>query len=101
MKKLPPWKRVEADFRLWSFYVYHKTSYATERDPTLRFGKALCASLEPIRDRQKVWKWWDKYSRDNSARRRKAADTLEQETDEQEGMSNGTVQDRPAEIDPG
>lgn len=80
-KKLPDWKQVVADFRLWSFHVYYSKSYATEQDLTLRFAKALCASVAPIADEKRVWQWWNQYQRDNAARGRRAADD-EPDTDE-------------------
>jgi len=51
------WREIEADFRLWSFRVYYDKTFANEPDQTLRFGKALIASLEPIRDRGLVIQW--------------------------------------------
>lgn len=76
--RMPAWKDVEAEFRLWSFHVYYANSYATEQDLTLRFGKALCASIALIADRDKVWTWWNKYQRNNKLRRRTLGGNLEE-----------------------
>lgn len=52
------WTRIERQFRVWSFRVYYDKLYATETDNTLRFAKAIIASSQPIRDRQKVLEWY-------------------------------------------
>lgn len=51
------WEEIEADFREWSFHVYYKRTFKNEHEPILRFLKALKASAQPIRDRQKVLDW--------------------------------------------
>ena len=48
---------IEDDFRLWSFHVYYNKSFADELDLTVRFAKALMASVQPIRDRSLVEEW--------------------------------------------
>lgn len=52
------WDQIEDKFRTWSFYIYYRKSFRNERDPLLRFVKALVASAQPIRDRQAVIEWY-------------------------------------------
>ena len=51
------WDEIEERFRLWSFYVYYRKTFAGEVYPLKRFVKALLASARPIRDRQLVIEW--------------------------------------------
>ena len=55
------WDQIEDKFRIWSFYIYYRKSFRNERDPLLRFVKALVASAQPIRDRQAVMKWYEQH----------------------------------------
>ncbi len=48
---------IESKFRVWSFGIYYHRSFASEPDLTLRFAKALLASLRPIRDRKPLIEW--------------------------------------------
>lgn len=64
-----PWSEIVARFRVWSFHVYYDKLYANEIDNTLRFYKALVASSQPIRDRQKVIEWYTQRQREARARR--------------------------------
>ena len=66
----PSWREIEADFRLWSFHVFYRKTYAGEPDSEMRFAKALVASCQPIRDRQRVYDWYERCTR----RRRTHAD---------------------------
>ena len=43
---------IEAQFRVYAFNVYYHKSFCEERDHTLRFIKALLASVAPVRDRR-------------------------------------------------
>ena len=51
------WEKIEEKFRVWSFGIYYRRTFAGESDPTLRFAKALLASLQPIRDRRPILEW--------------------------------------------
>ncbi|HRX85786.1 MAG TPA: hypothetical protein P5572_12275 [Phycisphaerae bacterium] len=64
-----PWPEIVARFRVWSFHVYYEKLYASEIDNTLRFCKALIASSQPIRDREKVIDWYVQRQRRACARR--------------------------------
>lgn len=51
------WRRIEARLRQWAFGVYFCKSFKRERNPELRFTKALVASTRPVRN----WPlalWW-------------------------------------------
>ncbi len=52
------WAEIESKFRVWSFGIYYHRMFACEPDPTLRFAKALLASLRPIRDRKPLIDWY-------------------------------------------
>jgi hypothetical protein len=52
------WRRIEDEFRLWSFGVYYNRTFDGERDVLRRFVKALLASARPIRDRDAVVRWY-------------------------------------------
>jgi hypothetical protein len=52
------WRHIVSEWRLWSFHVYYERCFHGEKDKTLRFAKALCASLRPVRDRAGVMEWW-------------------------------------------
>jgi len=52
------WHEIEARFRVWSFGVLYQRTFAEERDPNVRFVKALLASTRPIRDRDRVIEWY-------------------------------------------
>ena len=58
------WDEIEATFRLWSFGVYYKRTFADEREPHMRFVKALLASTRPIRDREAVIRWYQQRHRE-------------------------------------
>ena len=51
------WAQIVHDFRLWSFRRYYEKFYANEPDNTLRFGKSIAASSQPIRNERLVLKW--------------------------------------------
>jgi len=57
------WDAIEARFRVWSFGVLYQRTFAEERDPNVRFVKALLASTRPIRDRDRVIEWHRKRRR--------------------------------------
>ena len=40
----------ETKLRLWAFSVYFRKSFKRERDPEIRFTKALVASTRPVTD---------------------------------------------------
>ena len=48
---------MEADFRLHAFYVFYRQTYAAEKSNDDRFGKALVASIAPIKDRAAMLAW--------------------------------------------
>ena len=52
------WDQIEETFRIWSFYVYYRKTFAGEPYPLRRFVKALLASARPIRDRRLVIEWY-------------------------------------------
>ena len=52
------WVEIEAKFRVWSFGIYYRKTFAGEVDNTHRFVKALLASTKPIRDRTLVMEWY-------------------------------------------
>jgi hypothetical protein len=62
-----PWSRIEGEFRVWSFHVYFNKLFSEELDQTIRFYKALVASSQPIRDRQKVIDWYRRRHRKRGA----------------------------------
>ena len=51
------WRRIEDEFRFWSFGVYYSSTFDEERDSLKRFVKALVASARPILDRDAVVHW--------------------------------------------
>jgi len=55
------WKQIEEAFRVWSFGIYYRRTFAAEQDPFMRFAKALMASTRPIRDRQAVMRWYEQH----------------------------------------
>ena len=57
------WREIESRFRVWSFGVLYQRTFAEERDPNVRFVKALLASARPIRDRGQVIEWYRKRRR--------------------------------------
>lgn len=57
------WETIETSFRLWSFRIYYRRTYATEPDPHVRFAKAILASAAPIQDRKLVLDWYAKRRR--------------------------------------
>jgi len=74
-----PWLTVERRFRLWSFGVYYRKSFATESDLIARFIKALLASCQPIRDRQLVYEWHRRRKRRYQRRRQQHAEAFRSE----------------------
>jgi len=52
------WRRIEDEFRFWSFGVYYGRTFDDERDGLKRFVKALLASARPILDREAVVDWY-------------------------------------------
>ena len=52
------WDEAEDAFRLFAFHTYYNRSFNTEKDPTVRFAKALVASAHPIDDEQAVLDWY-------------------------------------------
>ena len=67
------WKKIEDDFRMWSFHVYYKRVFKNEHDPVVRFIKALKASVQPIRDRALVMEWY-RWRKEHEVRLRKEED---------------------------
>ena len=57
------WAEIESKFRVWSFGIYYHRMFAGESDLTLRFAKALLASLQPIRDRKLLIEWYHRRRR--------------------------------------
>ena len=52
------WAKIEDKFRVWSFGVYYKKTFANELHPLKRFVKAILASAQPIQDRRLVIDWY-------------------------------------------
>lgn len=71
------WQSIVEDFRLHTFYVAYDRLYATVTQPTVRFGLALCHSVQPIRwteaKRLAVLGWWRAEQAKSLARKQKLA----------------------------
>ena len=49
--------RLKDRLRLRAFHAFYRHAFAEERDPLLRFAKAIIASAQPIRDREAFERW--------------------------------------------
>lgn len=47
----------EDKFRAWAFHVYYQKLFATERDPDMRFVKAIVRSAAPMRHPELLSQW--------------------------------------------
>jgi len=52
------WEEAESAFRIFAFQTYYAASFKNQKDPTVRFARAITASARPIPDRQAVIRWW-------------------------------------------
>jgi hypothetical protein len=66
-----PWSRIEDAFRLFAFHTRYTKTYADELDNTVRFAKALVASMEPIADKGLVELWYRDWARLRATRFKK------------------------------
>lgn len=80
------WSRIEADFRLWSFYEYYRGPYGNMKDSGMRFALALVASVAPIKDPHAVIQWHRLRKRNRTAEEleRIAVESMERQSSRKE-----------------
>ncbi|HUW34961.1 MAG TPA: hypothetical protein VM223_25405 [Planctomycetota bacterium] len=61
---MPTQQQITDRLHVRAFHAFWHKLYADERDPVIRFGKAIVASAQPIRDREAFEKWMQEYGGD-------------------------------------